>query len=191
MKKVIAITILYLLYLGCKNQTVEYFYGYSENKKDIDSTFMKAFLSKIDSSKMIPSFGCISGFYGEISDEYTVEFSHSLTKYNAEYCLDTIHFDNENKDLCLISVFKKGEANLHNICTDIILIGDVPKPMIKVEPESGKIICLYKRYEEIEDYLEENILYIYIDHLTFKFNGKIVEIKDKWMWQMKDLGTSG
>jgi hypothetical protein len=105
---------------------------------------------------------------------------------NKEYILE------ESKIVCELFIFKRDSSHLANICTDFIII-NYPKPLRIIKSVKGKINVLIGNNEQLWGN-EVNNAYIKIMNLEFidtLNNKRKIEIKEKYLWKVLNLGTPG
>lgn len=146
---------------------------------------------EIDSNTVINSIGCNFGIYGLISDKYVIEIkSNIFNEYNNVFNVNgCISYSIEENNLnCTLFIFNDKEANLRNLCTDLIIIPN-PESIRKIQGINGELKGLSEKHKITSLATFELNNLVFLDSL----DGKVKEIKfDKLtLWEVKNLGTPG
>lgn len=153
------------------------------------NTFSTCF-ADINTSKVGQTIGCSGVTYKLIDDKYVIRiFPDFPIQFDSCY---TITIDSSNaRRLTELLIFDNKDANLSNICTDIININN-PNPTRQLHAQSGQLIigfsdptALYGNQTHHTTILIKKLLFI--DSKT----GDKKELENELLWKVLDTGTPG
>jgi hypothetical protein len=153
------------------------------------NTFSTCF-ADIDTSRAGRALGCSGWTYKLINDKYVIRiFPNVAVQYDSCYTL-TIDSSNAGR-LTELLIFDNKDANLSNICTDLINV-NIPRPKRKLHAQSGQLIVgfsdpteLYGNQTHHTTILIKKL--VFIDSIT----GDKIELENELLWKVLDTGTPG
>lgn len=177
-----------LILAGCSNQNETTDNSVKQPDKS-KNTFATCF-ADIDSSKTGKTIGCSGGAYKLINDKYVIRiFPDFPIQFDSSYII-TIDSSNAGR-LTELLIFDNKNANLTNICTDIIVINN-PNPTRQLQAQSGQLIIgfsdpteLYGKQTHHTTVLIKKL--IFFDTKT----GEKIELKNEILWKVLNTGTPG
>ncbi|MBK7569223.1 MAG: hypothetical protein IPI31_15485 [Bacteroidetes bacterium] len=144
----------------------------------------------IDTSKAGKTKGCSGGTYKLINDKYVIRiFPDFNIQFDSCYIV-TINSSNAER-LTELLIFENNNANLTNICTDIIIVNN-PKPTRQLYAQSGQLIIGFS--DPIDLYGSPTChTTILIKRLVFidRQTGDKIVIENELLWKVLDTGTPG
>jgi hypothetical protein len=144
----------------------------------------------VDSTRKGESVGCSAGFWKLIDSNLVVRINPNVKQMSYNKCL-TINIDSTNsKGMTELSVFKKGEANLTNICSDILF--PQKEPVRTFSAISGQIIVELTEPTDYYGNIQPKVS-ILIKELIFidPKTKKRIELKNELLWKVLDVGQPG
>lgn len=158
----------------------------SNHNKD---SFLSCFppIDSVDSFQK--AVGCENRcFYKLINDSQDL-----MIHYNAKITIDSCtYFDNLTQEIYAeLQIFKKGQANLTNQCTDVMIV-NVPKPIKRIQANSGELAIAES---DIDDYYGNKLprTTILVKQLNFyesTYMSNII-VTNELFWKVRNFGTSG
>ncbi|MCF8295924.1 MAG: hypothetical protein K9J13_00145 [Saprospiraceae bacterium] len=139
--------------------------------------------------------GCSGGYYKVVSDQYVIRINSDI-KVDYGECIE-IEIDSTESEMTVeLLVFKKGDASLMNICTDIKISElngkKIPEPISRIQKCYGKIVI---GKTDPTDYYGNEMpkMTIRIEELTFiDIETKdTITFKDELLWKVLNTGTPG
>jgi hypothetical protein len=192
MKTAILTLFSFLILVSCNNQNENA--SHSENKKDatpriIKNTFAKCF-DEVDTSKTSESSACSSRAFKIIGDEFVLGIS-AYFPVQFDSCYSVMIDSSNAKKMGGLLIFKKGKANLNNICTDITN-SDNPEPIEHLTPQSGEFIIGFTKDKGVNGTFGRYVT-ILVKHIVFidDKTGKKYEFENELFWKVLDVGTPG
>ena len=153
------------------------------------STFATCF-ANLDTSKAGESIACSGKTFKLINERYVIQIFPDLPiQFDSCY---TIIIDSLNgRRLTGLFVFNNKDANLTNICRDVLIING-PAPTKELYAQSGQIIIGFSDPTELygNQTYHTTILIkglVFIDSST----GYKIELENELLWKVLDLGTPG
>lgn len=191
--KHISLFLLTLVLMGCAQKQNETNSNKdTPNKKEKSITLeenLYNIFGKVDSTNILNSIGCTHGYFGHLSSEFVIRIPSSIysrQEHKKEYNL-------LNGGLqCELLIFEKDSSHLANLCSDIAVV-NFPKPKRRLNAVQGKIKVFFGNTEELWG-RQVNNAYIKIENLEFIDtinHHRKIEIKEKFLWQVLNLGTPG
>lgn len=183
------IFILIVLALVCCNKQSDSVKN-SATQTDKSKNTFEAHFADIDTLKTGQSIGCSGGVYKLINDTYVIRILPDFpVQFDSCYSV-TIDSSNAERFTELL-VFDKRDANLSNICTDVI-ITNIPKPTRQLHAQSGQLIIGFSdptdRYGSTTHHTTVLIKrLVFLDSKT----GEKIELKNEVLWKVLDTGTPG
>ncbi|MGB1040095.1 MAG: hypothetical protein ACPGVD_04420 [Flavobacteriales bacterium] len=160
--------------------------------EEVDNSYQKSFLrcfASIDSNQVQNVVGCQNRCFYKVLNDDKVLMIHYKTKLKLNHCK---HYDTLTKEVYAeLQIFKKGEANLTNYCTDIRIV-NTPEPLKKIVATSGQLIIAESN---IDNYYGNKLprTTILIKQLIF-FDSTFmrnVKIENELFWKVRNFGTPG
>ncbi len=184
--KILTSTFLFSLFLNA--------FGCGEAKKKVsfknnENVVLECFQG-IDTTKGLVALGCVGDYYAIIDSNLVVKIKRNLPIVDYNNCTN-VDIDSINGQYTAeLYIFKNGQANLKNLCIDIIL--EKEEPLRSCQAIKGQILVNYsdptnyygKMQPKVSIYIKE---LIFIDPKT----KKRIEIKEKLLWKILDTGTPG
>jgi len=144
----------------------------------------------IDTTNIGQTVGCSYAAYKLLNKNYVIYIRPDFPiQYDSCY---SITIDSTNgKNLTGLLVFDHKNANLNNLCTDLI-VTDNPEPSRKLFAQSGSLILAFSNSKDSQGF-PTNYVTVLIKKLVFiDFKtGKKIEIENELLWKVQDLGTPG
>lgn len=151
--------------------------------------FFASCFANIDTLNVGESRACSGETFKLINDRYVIYLSLDFP-IQFESCY-TISIDTANgKKMADLWVFDNKDANLTNICTDILMM-NVAKPSRSLSAQRGELIVAYS---DATDYGNERPhITVLIKKLVFidGKTGNTIEIENELIWKVPDVGTPG
>lgn len=191
MKKII-LFLWITLFLSCFQKKSPTNSKVEADLKVSNSLYLKSKLEdlfgKVDSTKILHAVGCTQGYFAYVSAEFVLRIPASIySEMEGEK-----EFNLERDGIqCDLFVFEKDSSHLANICTDIILT-NYPTHKRKLKSIQGDIKVFMGNKEELWG-KEINNAYIKIENMEFvdSINHRKIVIKDKYLWDVLNLGLPG
>ncbi len=159
------------------------------NDTNLTSNFQEYF-QNLDTLDSYYAAGCISGFYKMLNDQYVIRIVPNL---NFEYDdFKKYQIDSNSIDITIELIeFKKGEANLTNVCTDIHFL-NVAEPVKKYVNCTGMVVVGKSDPTDFYGSLLPKIS-IHLDTLTFydSLGTEKLIISNELLWKVQHQGTPG
>jgi hypothetical protein len=144
----------------------------------------------IDTTQQSINVGCISGFWQIIDSNLVIKIAPNISQMPYNKCF-TIDIDSTNTEaLTELFIFKEGEANLANICSDIIFTKK--EPLRSFHAVSGQIIVELTEPTDYYGNIKPKVS-IFINELIFinPKTKKKIELRHVLLWKILDFGTPG
>ena len=145
----------------------------------------------IDTTKAGQALCCSGSISKLINDEYVISISYaSLISYRLDSCY-MITVDSTNRRMVELLVFKKSQASLINICTDVI-ITNTPEPTAHLFAQSGELQFLFNEPIEYYGNMMDHVS-VFIKRLVFNDvkSGRKIEFENELIWKVLDTGIPG
>lgn len=189
MKAIITIVGILLLVACTQNDTKENAHNEIISDDRINSRFHEYF-DELDTSSTDNTIGCISGFFKKLDAKYVIRIGPNLDlEYNN---IEKFDIEGYAKDVELeLFEFKKGKANLTNICTDIHVV-DTPEAIQKYSNCKGTVVI--GKSDPTNYYGNEMPrVSIHLKNLIFydSLGNEVLKIEDELLWKVLHLGTPG
>jgi hypothetical protein len=177
-----------LIFVRCTNQneTKDSSLEQSGGLKDI----FKTCFAHIDTLKIGQSIGCSNGAYKLINNKYVIRILPNFPiQFDSCYAI-TIDSSN-GKLLTELLVFDNKDANLTNICTDLINT-TASKPSRQLYAQSGQLIIGSSDPTELNG-TKTSRTTIFIKRLLFidSKTGEKIELANELLWKVLNTGTPG
>ena len=144
----------------------------------------------IDTTNAGQSIGCAAGTYKLINDKYVFYIRHPLpVQFDSCY---SVTIDSMQKEFIIeLFVFDHNQANLTNICTDVIRVNN-PEPTRLLAAQSGQLIIGFSDPIDYYGHMSHHTS-ILIKQLVFidAKTGEKIELKDELIWKVLDTGRPG
>jgi len=187
MRKLITVLIILTL-MSCTNQSdsIENSATLTDKSKNEFATCF----ADIDSLRAGQSIGCSGGTYMLINDKYVIRIQ-PIYPIKIDTCY-SITIDSSNAEqITELLIFDNNDANLSNICTDIIITNN-PVPTRQLHARSGEIIIGFSDPTELYGNKTHRTT-VLIKYLVFidGETGEKIEIENELIWKVLDTGTPG
>lgn len=177
-----------LTFVSCNNQIDSTENSATQPDKS-KNTFASCF-ADIDTSKVGQSIGCSGGTYKLLNEKYVIRvFPDFPIQFDSCY---SITDDSSNAArLTELLVFDNNDANLLNICTDLIITNN-PNPTRQLHAQSGEMIIGFSDPTELYGFKTHHTT-ILIKRLLFidSKSGEKIEFQNEILWKVLNLGTPG
>lgn len=161
-----------------------------QNQNTIQNKALACFQG-VDTTQEDNSIGCVAGFYKLIDSNLVIKFTANLAKFPYDKC-QNIDIDSSNgSNYVELFIYKDGEANLSNICTDLIMMGN-KQPLRSISPIKGQIIVGVSDPTDYYGNIKPRVTILIKELLFFDSKTKKeVVLKDILLWKVLDMGMPG
>ena len=184
MKKVLILKLisLFILINGCKSDTI--------NNQNYKTQIANECFAGVDTMKTAKTDGCSGSIYKIIDSNLVIRINPFLKFKQYDTCF-TINVDTAyGKIFTELFVYKKGEVNLDNICTDLMVKSK--EPLRSFPATKGQILVLFSDPTNYFGNVRPHVS-ILIKELIFidpKTNKQIV-IENELIWKVFDINSAG
>lgn len=160
------------------NQPAKPIHSFEDSFADIDTTMAGQ------------SIGCAAGTYKLINDKYVIHILHQFPVH-FDSCYSVTIDSMQNGFIIELFVFDNNNANLTNICTDVIVTNN-PGPTRLLNAQSGQLIIGFSDPLDYYGHMSHHTS-ILIKNLVFvdAKTGEKIELKDELIWKVLDRGIPG
>ena len=180
-------TFAMLMMLSCNQDKKEKPYPIGD--QTLPNRVMQLCFNENDTTNAGQSIGCNGSNFKLINNQYVIGF-HFYAPLQFDSCL-VVTIDSSIAQLIELSIYDQKNANLNNICTDVIIVNN-PKPSRILHPMRGRFTIAYNKAinQFGEKALQTTILIQHIEFRDTKTDDKIT-IENELLWKVIDLGIAG
>ena len=144
-----------------------------------------------DSSYKQEAIGCSNTYFKVVNDRYVLKIILPSSLNTISSCKE-IEIDSSNNNLQVtLIIYRKGDASLANICTDI-QITNAPIPLRSIQKCSGKFKLGIDEYIDYYGNMRPSVS-ILVESLIFwdEMTQQEIKITNELFWKVLDLGFAG